>query len=392
MQLLTVWPFLFSLLFLSPALAQDTTSTTSTSSTTSEEEETATSTTASPTSSPTSSSLADTAAEHGAGRFGEQLVNNLAGNAPRARTAFVLRDDSFRHRFIRQADDTAQYLYQASDQLLTAADLRGFTGSVIGTLGSESTLGGRGQAILSQGQRAAAGACNGTAPIELFSGLGNSITILEEDIEFEGGILHIVSGQFTPPSPLLESLRAVSETTTLASYISGHAALESSSSITVFAPSNAALASVYGSDTTISEAEATALVDSHVVLNFAAYSPFLVNGARFRTIDGVDVVVSTRPDGSIVLNDDINVIKTDIVIQNGVVHVIDRPISPGSTHTGTDTSTGSDTGSGTSPNGPGESETDSDTVFTGSSHRPEMDRRSVLGPLAAIVGGARLWY
>jgi hypothetical protein len=268
-------------------------------------------------------------------------VNNLAGNAPRARTAFVVQDDSFRHRFIRQADDTAQFLYQASDQRLTAADLRGFTGSVIGTLGSESTLGGRGQAILSQGQRASGGACNGTAPIELFSGLGNGITILEEDIEFEGGIIHIVSGyvpfppqrsgglanlhsQFTQPSPLLESLRAVSETTTLASYISSRASLELTNSITVFAPSNAALASIYGSDTTISESEATALVDSHVVTGFAAYSPLLVNGARFRTLDGVDIVVTTRPDGSILLNDDINVTKTDIVVQNGVVHIIDR--------------------------------------------------------------------
>ncbi|CEL08705.1 hypothetical protein ASPCAL11850 [Aspergillus calidoustus] len=388
MKLLTLTSFLFGVfLFLSPALAQDTTS--------SEEEETPTSTGTAPTSSPTLSSLADTATEHGAGRFGQLFVNNLAGNAPRARTVFAPPDDSFRHRLIRQADVTAQYLYQGSDQLLTAADLRGFTGSLIGTLGSESTLGGRGQAVLSQGQRASGGACNGTSPIELFSGLGNSITILEEDIEFEGGILHIVSGQFTQPSPLIESLRAVSETTTLASYISGHASLESSNSITVFAPSNAALASTYGSDTTISESEATALVDSHVVLNFAAYSPFLVNGARFRTIDGVDAVVNTRPDGSIVLNDDINVIKTDIVVQNGVVHIIDRPISPGSDTeiqtTGTDT--GTETESETLPDGPNQSDTDTGTIFTGASpHRPDMDRRSVLGPLAAIVGGARLWY
>ncbi|KAL2783318.1 FAS1 domain-containing protein [Aspergillus keveii] len=358
MQLLTLWPFLFGvLLLLSPALAQDTT----TSST--EDDDTPTSTTSSPTSTSSPSSLADTASEHGAGRFGEQLVNNLAGNAPRARTAFVVQDDSFRHRFIRQADDTAQFLYQASDQRLTAADLRGFTGSVIGTLGSESTLGGRGQAILSHGQRHSAGACNSTAPINLYSGLGNSVTILEEDIEFEGGILHIVSGQFTQPSPLLESLRAVSETTTLASYISSHASLESTNSITVFAPSNAALASIYGSDTTISESEATTLVDSHVVTGFAAYSPLLINGARFRTLDGVDVVVTTRPDGSILLNDDINVIKTDIVVQNGVVHIIDR------------------------------SQTGADTVFTGgSSHRPGMHRRSMLGPVAAVVGGARLWF
>jgi hypothetical protein len=184
MQLLNLWPFLFGvLLLLSPALAQDTT-------------------TSSPTSTSSPSSLADTAAEHGAGRFGEQLVNNLAGNAPRARTAFVVQDDSFRHRFIRQADDTAQFLYQASDQRLTAADLRGFTGSVIGTLGSESTLGGRGQAILSHGQRHSAGACNSTAPINLYSGLGNSVTILEEDIEFEGGILHIVSGYVGSPASL----------------------------------------------------------------------------------------------------------------------------------------------------------------------------------------------
>ncbi|KAL2846190.1 FAS1 domain-containing protein [Aspergillus pseudoustus] len=355
MQVLTLYSFLFGLLFLCPALAQDTTSTEENSSIT-------TTTSSSSTASPTRASLADTAAEHGAGRFGEQLVNNLAGNAPRARTAFAVRDDSFRTRFKRQADDNAQFLYQVSDQLVTAADLRGFTGSIIGTLGSEPGLDGRGQVVLSQGQRASSGACNGTAAIELFSGLGNSITILEEDIEFDGGILHIVSGQFTQPSTLLESLRATSETTTFASYLASNDRLSTVNSVTVFAPSNAALASAYGTAATLSGPELTALIDAHVVPSFAAYSPLLVNGARFRTLDGVDILVSTLPDGSIVLNDDINVIKTDIVTQNGVVHIIDR----------------SDTGS--------------DTVFTGgASNKPELDRR-MLGPLAAVVGGARLWF
>ena len=57
---------------------------------------------------------------------------------------------------------------------------------------------------------------------------------------------------------------------------------------------------------------------------FAAYSPYLINGALFRTVEGVDVSISTADDGSIFINGDASIVTEDIVIANGVVHVIDK--------------------------------------------------------------------
>jgi hypothetical protein len=101
---------------------------------------------------------------------------------------------------LRQAGySTGQYLYQVSNQLLTAEILRGYTGSIIETLDTEANLGGGGQTVLTRGQRGVENACsNTTAPIQLISGLGNAVTIVEEDIPFDGGILHVISGYESP--------------------------------------------------------------------------------------------------------------------------------------------------------------------------------------------------
>ncbi|KAL4917363.1 FAS1 domain-containing protein [Aspergillus aurantiobrunneus] len=326
-------------LFPPPILAQDTSSSTSSPTSTSISTE-----------SPSSPPLPDAASPHGGGRWGNAISNELPPGARGRRTAFVPSDDSFPSRAVRQAGYGAeQYLYQVSDQLLTAASLRAFAGSIIESLDSDANLGGRGQAVLSHGQRdTAVDACsNTTAPIRLYSGLGNNVTILEEDIPFDGGILHIISGPFTRPTALSESLRSTSQASSFTQYISSHLpSLDSTASITVFVPANDGLTATLGSNATISEAEITALVDGHVVSGVVAYSPLLISGARFQTLDRQEIVVTADANGDILLNDAARVVRSDIVIGNGVVHLIDQPLStPGNNSV---TGTGADSGNPTS--------------------------------------------
>lgn len=327
------------------ALAQDDSSSTLSSSTipSSTPSSTSTPTSTSSETPSSSASLSDAASSHGAGRWGAVIARQLSTSARGGRTAFVPVDDEFPTRRVRQTEDeTQQYLYQVSDQLLTAADLRNSTGSVIESLSTKANLGGRGQAVISQGQRG--DSYDASSSIGLFSGLGNNVTIVEEDIPFEGGVIHIISGYvvfafqinkslvllicnspFTPPSPLSETLRASPQASNFSSYISSQvSSLGSTSSITLFVPTNDALSASLGSNVTVSESETTALADSHVISGSVAYSPRLVDGASFQTANGRDITVTVDESGEVVLNNDIRLVQSDIIIENGVVHLIDK--------------------------------------------------------------------
>ncbi|KAK2767593.1 hypothetical protein FQN54_003751 [Arachnomyces sp. PD_36] len=297
-----------------------------------------TSTGTSPAPAPTTSpSSAEQAMEdNGAGLFARALGAAVDGslNEGGAGTHFAVSDDNFdsseANRFFaalkaRQESQESQYLYQGSQNVADAAALRGFTGKIVETRNTDANLGGRGQSVLSTGEREAlaqgGSSCNGTSPISLFSGLGNTVTILTEDIPFDGGVIHITDGFFTLPGTLTDSLNSIDSTTTVASQIGAGHSLESTPQLTVFAPSNEALGD--GTDF-------VSLTGAHVIVGLVAYSPLLVDGAVFQTQAGTDLYITSNLDGTILVND-ATIIQNDIVIENGVVHVIDKVLSSAQT-------------------------------------------------------------
>lgn len=135
----------------------------------------------------------------------------------------------------------------------------------------------------------------------------------------------ICNSPFTPPSPLSDTLRSSPQASNFSSYISSQvSSLGSTSSITVFVPTNDALSSSLGSNATVSESEATALADSHVISGSVAYSPRLVDGASFQSANGRDIAVTVDEDGEVLLSNGVRIVQSDIIIENGVVHLIDK--------------------------------------------------------------------
>jgi len=287
------------------------------------------------TSTPTGPPLSDALESHGAGKFARNIASNVGGGefANGTGTWFVPPDPNFTKRdpdsivalLVRQAASNHNYLYQWSPYIIYAAQMRAYTGAIIPThYTADAILDGRAQSVLSHGERDVNGGCNSTAPIHLFSGRGNNVTILQEDIPFQGGLIHLVSDFFTPPQSLSDSLLSSPLTTSFASYLSGNSStFNSAPLVTVFAPSNAAILDAISGNQSLSASDITNLIAAHVVVGFAAYSPYLVEGAKFKSVAGPDINITTGTDGAIFVND-AEVIQSDIVVQNGVVHVVDE--------------------------------------------------------------------
>ena len=120
----------------------------------------------------------------------------------------------------------------------------------------------------------------------------------------------------------MQTLNSSPLTTAFGSY--PNASLDSTPSITVFAPASAALLAALGTNSTLSASQANALVNAHTIVNTVAYSPLLIDGARFKTADGGYLAISASADGTILVNGASKIIKADSIIANGVVHIIDK--------------------------------------------------------------------
>lgn len=101
--------------------------------------------------------------------------------------------------------------------------------------------------------------------------------------------------------------------------------LRSSSDITIFAPNNDAFQAIAAATADLSIEDLTAILQYHVVPS-VAYSTDLSN-TTLPTLHGSELEITITPDGATFV-DGARIINTDILIPNGVVHVIDQVLSP----------------------------------------------------------------
>ncbi|KAL8380914.1 hypothetical protein RB595_005283 [Gaeumannomyces hyphopodioides] len=91
--------------------------------------------------------------------------------------------------------------------------------------------------------------------------------------------------------------------------------------LTLFAPNDEAFAAVADVAAGLTVEQLAAVLGYHVVNRSAVYSSAIANGTRARTAQGSDVALTAR-DGSVFVNK-AKVVKADVLLKNGVVHVVD---------------------------------------------------------------------
>jgi len=90
--------------------------------------------------------------------------------------------------------------------------------------------------------------------------------------------------------------------------------------VTIFAPSNAAFQAIGSALGNASTEALTGILTYHVVQGTVGYSSMLTN-TTLKTVNGADITISII-DGSVFVNS-AKVTIPDVLVSNGVVHVID---------------------------------------------------------------------
>ncbi len=182
--------------------------------------------------------------------------------------------------------------------------------------------------------------------------LNDSATVIITDIEASNGIIHVLDAVLLPPSIVaaaeeeqmaeeeMMDAKSIAEIaledgrfTTLVAALDAAGLVETLSgegAFTVFAPTDDAFAALpEGMVESLLEDPQGALTDIllYHVVDGAVMAETVVTLDAATTLLGEDVYISVI-DGAVFLNDTVQVIITDIVASNGVIHVIDAVLLP----------------------------------------------------------------
>lgn len=179
-----------------------------------------------------------------------------------------------------------------------------------------------------------------------FSGLKNNVSVTTPNLNFTGGVIHIVDGTLTIPGNLsstltnsnLTALAGAAQQLNLSSTLSGlH-------DVTIFAPNNDAFQAVGDALANASMSDLTSVLGYHVVNNSVLYSADIMNGsASVPTFIGRNLTLQNI-NGSLYVNS-AKVVTPDILFSGGVIQVINEVLNPNNTvaHNASQTASSSST-------------------------------------------------
>jgi len=241
---------------------------------------------------------------------------------------------------------------------------------------------------------------NGSS-VDIFSGLLQQSTVVTADLNFTGGVVHIIDTVLTIPesdsaTAAAANLTALTGALTQANLVN---AVDSLRDVTIFAPSNAAIQAIGSVVGTLSTEQLTQILEYHVVNGTVGYATMLGN-MSLTTLGGESVNITVE-NGTVFVNS-ARVIVPDVLVANGVVHVIDGVLNPNNTAATPDptTTTVAFSGASSATTVPFTSGVSQSTTLTATPTRPLSSSSSsaiaVVGmptgvmEMGALLGGAAM--
>jgi len=163
--------------------------------------------------------------------------------------------------------------------------------------------------------------------VTITSGLGSTANVTTADVAVSNGIVHIIDNYLTIPV-------SISETASQAGLTAFDGALNATNltrtldglrDVTVFAPSNAAFSAIGSALGSLNATQATQILEYHVLNGTVAYSSLLTN-TTVRSLTGENITITVE-DGAVFVNQ-ARVIRADVLVAGGVVHVLDSVLNP----------------------------------------------------------------
>jgi uncharacterized surface protein with fasciclin (FAS1) repeats len=148
-----------------------------------------------------------------------------------------------------------------------------------------------------------------------------------QNVNFTGGTIHVVNGILATPQNVTNTLSNSNLTAAVGAIRAADLTqtLTGASDVTIFAPNNDAFNAIGSIVGNLTKEQLTSILGYHVVAGTVAYSTGLSN-STVTTQSGSNITI-TVIDGDVFVNT-ARVTVPDILVDNGVVHVIDQYVSP----------------------------------------------------------------
>ncbi|KAJ4097332.1 hypothetical protein NW760_011006 [Fusarium oxysporum] len=158
--------------------------------------------------------------------------------------------------------------------------------------------------------------------------LGNRATVINYDIKFQGGLIQIVDSLLIPPSGIRQVLMASKVDSFLGGLFRAGLMpdLADRQDITVFAPRDQAMEMVGSALSGMSAKELAGVMGYHIVPGKVLVSTDLDNATSLTTLTGEEVHV--RQIGNEKFVNSAKIITTDLLISNGILHIISNVNNP----------------------------------------------------------------
>jgi len=154
-------------------------------------------------------------------------------------------------------------------------------------------------------------------------------TVNGSAIPFNNGVVHVLNQFLTIPQNITTTGVALNLTSAVGAIgqLGLGQTLAGQSDLTYFIPNNAAFERIGGNLANLSSADLTQILQYHVVAaGQPLYSTNLMNGSSVRSLQGGNL--TARIVGSDVFINNARVLTANVLVANGVVHVIDRVLNP----------------------------------------------------------------
>ncbi|KAI9675308.1 MAG: hypothetical protein M1817_001211 [Caeruleum heppii] len=163
--------------------------------------------------------------------------------------------------------------------------------------------------------------------IVLLSGLGSRSTLTNPDIPFEGGTIQIVDTLCVPPEGFLNTSRVFNLTAAAGAVAKAELSdsIENARDVTIFAPNNDAFTRIGSGLAGMSVEEVRNIIGYHVVNGTVNYSSMLQNNTQLQSLSGRPLTIYKG--GNALYVNNAQLLQQDILLSNGVLHVIENVLN-----------------------------------------------------------------